>query len=77
MRVRNVLNMPRERADIKVTFFLPADNSCFCRRHHNDETETTERERYVEGNHPEDRSVCAWLPEHPAESREESSPAAP
>lgn len=74
--MRNVLNMPRERADIKVTFFylqitaVSAEDTITMRQ-------KLQRERYVEGNHPEDRSVCAWLPEHPAESREESSPAAP
>lgn len=58
MRARNVLNMPRERADIKATFFylqitaVSAKDTITMRQ-------KPQRETHTEGNHPEDRSVGA------------------
>lgn len=58
MRVRNMLNMPRERADIQVTFFylqitaVSAKDTITMRQ-------KLQRKTHTEGNHPEDRSVGA------------------
>ena len=56
--MRNMLNMPRERADIQVTFFylqitaVSAKDTITMRQ-------KLQRKTHTEGNHPEDRSVGA------------------